>query len=162
MDAIPTNVNLFALAVVGHVDAIPTNVNLFAFIGINNVDTAREGNVDKWLVAAIGVVGRILILFGLIRRLGSGIAVLRAVSVIYYLPIQQFIERDAIQRGERNEVIGIGRGFAALPFTNSLAAYVQLGSKRLLRKAGSFTAIDEALCHRKIHGGSFRVVTVIE
>lgn len=41
---------------------------------------------------------------------------------------------------------------------NSLAAYAQLGSKRLLRKAGSFTAIDEALCHRKIHGGSFRLM----
>ena len=126
------------------------------------MDAAREGNVDEWLVAATGVVGRILILFGLIRRLGSGIAVLRAASVIYCLPIQQLIQRHAIQCSECNEVIGIGRGFTALPFADSLAAHTQLGGKRFLRKPGSLAAIDEALCHRKIHGGSFLEVTVIE
>lgn len=156
------HMDFFALAVVGYVDSIPAHVNLFAFIGIDNVDTVRKGNVDEWLVAATGVVGRILILFGLIRRLGSSIAVLRAVSVICGLPIQQLIQRHAIQRGECNEVIGIGRGFAALPFADSLATHAQLGGKRLLRKPGSLAAIDEALCHRKIHGGSFREVTVIE
>ena len=162
MHAAWPHMDLFALAVVGYVDAIPANVNLLTFIGINNVDTVRKGNVDEWLVAATGVVGRILILFGLIRRLGSGIAVLRAVSVIYCLPIQQLIQRHTIQCSERNEVIGIGRGFAALPFADSLATHAQLGGKRFLRKPGSLAAIDEALCHRKIHGGSFREVTVIE
>ena len=162
MHATRAYMNLFTLAVVGHMDAIPANMDLFAFIGINNVDTVRKGNVDEWLVAATGVVGRILILFGLIRRFGSGVAVLRVISVICRLPIQQLIQRHAIQRGERNEVIGIGRGFTALPFADSLAAHAQLGGKRFLRKPGCFAAIDEALCHRKIHGGSFREVIVIE
>ena len=162
MHAARPHMDLFTLALVSHMNAAPTNMNLFAFTGVDNVDAAREGNIDKWLVAATGVVGRILILFGLIRRLGSGIAVLRAVSVIYCLPIQQLIQRHAIQRGKRNEVVGVGRGFAALPFADSLAAHAQLGSKRLLRKPGSLAAIDEPLRHCKIHGSSFHVVTEIE
>lgn len=40
--------------------AAPANMDFLAFIGINDVDTAREGNIDKWFVAAIGVLGRIL------------------------------------------------------------------------------------------------------
>lgn len=87
---------------------------------------------------------------------------LRVVSAIHRLPIQQLIQRHTIQRGERNKVIGIGRGFAALPFTDSLAAYTQLGGKRLLRKPGSLAAINEPLRHRKIHDSSFHMVTVIE
>ncbi len=48
------------------------------------------------------------------------------------------------------------------PFTDSLTAHTQLGGKRLLRKPGSLAAINEPLRHRKIHGSSFHVVTVIE
>lgn len=67
-----------------------------------------------------------------------------------------------MQRGERNEVIGIGRGFAVLPFTDSLTTHAQLGGKRLLRKPGGLAAINEPLRHRKIHNSSFHVVIVIE
>lgn len=41
-------------------------MNLFAFVGINNVDAAREGNIDKRLIAAISVLSRSLSLFSLI------------------------------------------------------------------------------------------------
>ncbi len=58
--------HLFALALVGHMDAAPTNMDFLAFIGINDVDTAREGNIDKWLIAAISVLSRSLSLFSLI------------------------------------------------------------------------------------------------
>ena len=92
MHAARPYMDLFALAVVGYVDAIPANMNLFAFIGINNVDTAREGNVDEWLIATFSVLGRSRDIFSLIRRLGSGVAVLRVISVICRLPIQQLIQ----------------------------------------------------------------------
>lgn len=143
-------------------DTTPANMNLFALVGINNVDAAREGNIDKWFVAAIGVLGRILGLASHIRCLGAGATVLQVVGIVDCLPIQQLIQRHAIQRGERNKVIGIGRAFAALPFTDSLTTHTQLGGKRLLRKPGSLAAINEPLRHRKIHDSSFHVVTVIE
>lgn len=54
------HMDLFTLALVSHMDAIPTNMDLFAFVGINNVDAAREGNIDKWLIAAISVLSRSL------------------------------------------------------------------------------------------------------
>ena len=60
------HVDLFTLALVSHMDATPTNMNLFALVGINNVDAAREGNIDKWLIAAISVLSRSLSLFSLI------------------------------------------------------------------------------------------------
>ena len=41
-------------------------MDFLAFIGINDVDTAREGNIDKWLIAAISVLSRSLSLFSLI------------------------------------------------------------------------------------------------
>lgn len=41
-------------------DAAPANMDFLAFIGINDVDAAREGNIDKWFVAAIGVLSRSL------------------------------------------------------------------------------------------------------
>ena len=50
-------------------------MDFLAFIGINDVDTAREGNIDKWFVTAIGVLGRILSLVSHIRRLGVGTTV---------------------------------------------------------------------------------------
>ena len=67
-------------------------MNLFAFVGINNVDAAREGNIDKWLIAAIGVLGRILGLASHIRRLGAGATVLQIVGIVGRLPIQQLIQ----------------------------------------------------------------------
>ena len=152
----------FALALVGHMDAAPANMNLFAFVGVDNVDAASKRNIDKWLIAAISELSRSLSLFSLIRSLGSGAAVLCAIGIASRLPIQQLIQRHAIQRGERNKVIGIGRGFAALPFTDSLTTHTQLSGKRLLRKPGSLAAINEPLRHRKIHDSSFHVVTVIE
>ena len=79
--------HLFALALVGHMDAAPTNMDFLAFIGINDVDTAREGNIDKWFVTAIDVLGRILSLVSHIRRLGVGATVLRAVGIVGRLPI---------------------------------------------------------------------------
>ena len=79
--------HLFALALVGHMDAAPTNMDFLAFIGINDVDTAREGNIDKWFVAAIGVLGRILGLVSHIRRLGVGATVLQVVGIVGRLPI---------------------------------------------------------------------------
>lgn len=54
------HMDLFTLALVSHMDAIPANMNLFALVGINNVDAAREGNIDKWLIAAISVLSRSL------------------------------------------------------------------------------------------------------
>ena len=47
-------------------DAIPANMDLFAFVVINNVDAAREGNIDKWLIAVTRVLSRSLSLFSLI------------------------------------------------------------------------------------------------
>ena len=162
MQSARPHMDLFTLALVDHMDAAPANMDFLALIGINDVDTAREGNIDKWLIAAIGVLGRILGLASHIRRLGAGATVLQIVGIVGRLPIQQLIQRHAIQRGERNKVIGIGRGFAALPFTDSLTTHTQLSGKRLLRKSGSLAAINEPLRHRKIHGSSFHVVTVIE
>ena len=104
--------DLFTLALVSHMDATPANMDLFAFVGINNVDAAREGNIDKWLIAAISVLSRSLSLFSPIWSFGAGVAVLcliislRVISAIHRLSIQQFIQRHAIQRGERNKVIG--------------------------------------------------------
>ena len=60
------HMDLFTLALVSHMDAIPANMNLFAFVGVNNVDAAREGNIDKWLIAAISVFSRSLSLLSLI------------------------------------------------------------------------------------------------
>lgn len=157
------HMDLFTLALVSHMDATPAHMDLFAFVGINNVDTAREGNIDKWLIAVTSVLSRSLSLFSLIGSFGAGVAALcLIISAIHRLPIQQLIQRHAIQRGERNKVFDIGRGLAALPFTDSLTTHAQLGGKRLLRKPGSLAAINEPLCHRKIHGSSFHVVTVIE
>lgn len=68
-------------------DAAPANMDFLAFIGINDVDTAREGNIDKWFVAAIGVLGRILSLVSHIRRLGVGATVLQVVGIVGRLPI---------------------------------------------------------------------------
>lgn len=152
MHAARPHMDLFTLAVVGHMNTIPANMNLFALIGINNVDAVLKGNVDEWLVTTASIVSGVLSLFGLIRSLGA------AVAVSNCLPVQQLIQRHAIQCGERNEVIGIGRGFAAFPFADSLAAHTQLGGKRLLRKPGSFASIDEPLRHCKIHGSSFRMM----
>lgn len=60
------HMHLFTLALVSHMDATSANMNLFAFVGINNVDAAREGDIDKWLIAAISVLSRSLSLFSLI------------------------------------------------------------------------------------------------
>lgn len=60
------HMHLFALALVGRMDAAPANMDFLAFIGINDVDAAREGNIDKWFVAAIGVLSRSLSLFSII------------------------------------------------------------------------------------------------
>ena len=79
--------HLFALALVGHMDAAPTNMDFLAFIGINDVDTAREGNIDKWLIAAISVLSRSLSLVSHIRRLGVGVTVLQVVGIVGRLPI---------------------------------------------------------------------------
>lgn len=87
MHAARPHMHLFALALVGHMDAAPTNMDFLALIGINDVDTAREGNIDKWFVTAIGVLGRILSLVSHIRRLGVGATVLRAVGIVGRLPI---------------------------------------------------------------------------
>lgn len=87
MHAVRPHMHLFALALVGHMDAAPTNMDFLAFIGINDVDTAREGNIDKWFVAAIGVLGRILGLVSHIRHLGVGATVLQVVGIVGRLPI---------------------------------------------------------------------------
>ena len=79
--------HLFALALVGHMDAAPTNMDFLAFIGINDVDAAREGNIDKWLIAAISVLSRSLSLVSHIRRLGVGTTVLQVVGIVGRLPI---------------------------------------------------------------------------
>lgn len=154
--------DLFTLALVSHVDTIPANMDLLALLGINNVDTMRDRNIDKWLITAIRMLSRSLGAFNLVGIICVKVIVGRSFDIASRFPIQQFIQRHAIQRGECNKVIGIGRGFAALPFTDSLAAYTQLGGKGLLRKPGSLAAINEPLRHRKIHGSSFHVVTVIE
>lgn len=60
------HMDLFALALVSHMDAIPANMDLFAFVGINNVDAAREGNIDKRLIAVTRVLSRSLSLLSLI------------------------------------------------------------------------------------------------
>ena len=73
MHAARPHMHLFALALVGHMDAVPANTDFLAFIGINDVDAAREGNIDKWFVAAIGVLGRIFGLFSLIHRFGAAV-----------------------------------------------------------------------------------------
>ena len=86
MDAAPTNMDFLAPAFVSHMDAAPANMDLFAFVGINNVDAAREGNIDKWLIAAISVLSRRLSLVSHIRRLGVG-AVLQVVGIVGRLPI---------------------------------------------------------------------------
>ena len=108
MYAARPHVHLFTLAVVGHMDAAPANMDFLAFIGINDVDAAREGNIDKWFVAAIGVLSRSLSLVSHIRCLGVGTAVLKVVGIASRFPIQQLVQRHAIQCGERNKVIGIG------------------------------------------------------
>ena len=139
-------------------------MDLFTLARINDMDAAGKGNIDERVVVAVSVFGGILGFFDTIRIVGVGIAVLRctvalrAVGIICRLPIQQLIQRYAIQRGKRNKVIGIGRGFAALPFAHGLTAYAQLGSQCFLGKPGSFAAVDEALCHRKIHRSSFRLM----
>ena len=79
--------HLFALALVGHMDAAPTNMDFLAFVGINNVDAVREGNIDKWLIAAISVLSRRLSLVSHIRRLGVGATVLQVVGIVGRLPI---------------------------------------------------------------------------
>lgn len=60
------HMDLFTLALARHMDATPANMNLFAFVGTNNVDAAREGNIDKWLIAVTSVLSRSLSLFSLI------------------------------------------------------------------------------------------------
>ncbi len=87
MHAVRPHMHLFALALVGHMDAAPTNMDFLAFIGINDVDTAREGNIDKWLIAAISVLSRSLSLVSHIRRLGVGATVLQVVGIVGRLPI---------------------------------------------------------------------------
>ena len=87
MDAAPTNMDFLAPAFVSHMDAAPANMDLFAFVGINNVDAAREGNIDKWLIAAISVLSRRLSLVSHIRRLGVGATVLQVVGIVGRLPI---------------------------------------------------------------------------
>lgn len=162
MQSARPDMDLFTLALVSHMDTIPANMDLFALLGINNVDTMRERNIDKWLITAIRMLSRSLGAFNLVGIICVKVIVGRSFDIASRFPIQQFIQRHAIQRGECNKVIGIGRGFAALPFADSLAAYAKLSSKRLLRKPGSFATIDETLCHRKIHDSSFHAATVIE
>ena len=48
---------------------------------------AREGNIDKWLIAAISVLSRRLSLVSHIRRLGVGATVLQVVGIVGRLPI---------------------------------------------------------------------------
>ncbi len=66
MQSARPHMDLFTLALVSYMNATPANMNLFAFVGINNVDAAREGNIDKRLIAAISVLSRSLSLFSLI------------------------------------------------------------------------------------------------
>ena len=70
--------------------------------------------------------------------------------------IKQLVKGDSVEGCKCDKVVGVGGGFATLPFADGLTAHTELVGERLLREAGGFSSINEALRHRGVHIVSFR------
>ena len=69
--------------------------------------------------------------------------------------IEQLVQAHAIELGERDQVLGIGRALRALPFTDRLARQPQLSRQPFLAKTFAATKVGEPLCSFYIHGSSY-------
>ena len=69
--------------------------------------------------------------------------------------IEQLVQAHAIELGERDQVLGIGRALRALPFTDCLARQSQLSCQPFLAKAFASAKVGEPLRSFYIHGSSY-------
>ena len=74
--------------------------------------------------------------------------------------IEQLVQAHAIELGERNQVLGIGRALRTLPFTDRLTRQAQLSRQPLLTKTLAATKVGEPLRSFYIHGSSYVIPAV--
>ena len=93
---------------------------------------------------------------------GLGLALTGAVLVLkldivldLVARIEQLVQAHAIEFGERDQVLGIGRALRALPFTDRLARQSQLSCQPFLTKAFAAAKVGEPLRSFYIHGSSY-------
>ena len=104
--------------------------------------------------------GRAVELAGALCRLGLALAgavlVLKLDIVLDLIArIEQLVQAHAIEFGERDQVLGIGRALRALPFTDRLARQPQLSRQPFLAKTLAATKVGEPLRSFYIHGSSY-------
>ena len=97
---------------------------------------------------------------GTFRRLGLALAgavlVLKLDIVLDLVTrIEQLVQAHAIEFGERDQVLGIGRALRAFPFTDRLARQPQLSRQPFLAKTLAATKVGEPLRSFYIHGSSY-------
>ena len=102
---------------------------------------------------------------GTFRRLGlaltGAVLVLKLDIVLNFIArIEQLVQAHAIEFGERDQVLGIGRALRALPFTDRLARQPQLSCQPFLAKALATTKVGEPLRSFYIHGSSYMMPAV--
>ena len=74
--------------------------------------------------------------------------------------IEELVQTHAIEFGERDQVLGIGRTLRALPFTDRLARQPQLSRQPFLAKTIAATKVGEPLRSFYIHGSSYAMPAV--
>ena len=88
--------------------------------------------------------------------LASAVLVLKLDIVLDLIArIEQLVQAHAIELGERDQVLGIGRALRALPFTDRLARQPQLSRQAFLAKTLAATKVGEPLRSFYIHGSSY-------
>ena len=117
---------------VGRVDAVPAHVDLFAPLWAHHVYALAKRDLDLGLCRALVLLASVL-------------------GVRGGFPEEELVQRDAVEARKRDEVVGVGRGLAALPLAHGLATHAQLRGKRLLRVAGRLSPRDQTLCHLHVH-----------
>ena len=93
---------------------------------------------------------------------GLGLALAGAVLVLkldivldLVARIEELVQAHAIEFGERDQVLGIGRALCAFPFTDRLARQPQLSRQPFLAKAFAAAKVGEPLRSFYIHGSSY-------
>ena len=64
---------------------------------------------------------------------------------------QQLVDRHAVELGQSQEIVSVGRGLAALPLGDGLTAHAQAGRKSLLRKAVRMAQVAETTGYVYVH-----------
>ena len=93
---------------------------------------------------------------------GLGLALTGAVLVLkldivldLIARIEELVQAHAIELGERDQVLGIGRALCAFPFADRLARQSQLSCQPFLTKAFAAAKVGEPLRSFYIHGSSY-------